>query len=574
MNIIEFLDAVDDKQKIFIGDSSILSFTNSGGDLFCIPSEDIRKFFAYFYNNYEDLYKVWSDSPERKDSIKIYEEKSFRKLYLAVEDIEELRSVSTLGKSQTKSLTQLLSKLICYFSNLDYSSCSKNTLFEKKFLKLAVLNWGDFYGRTKISDSTTKESIRTAFKNWLIENGSSEKTASSYAQTTLSKADEILVNYQPETVSILLMTSQQIDKADDWLDSQPEWKKANMKGNGMYASGLSKFKQFKEGFKPPSEITAQLPKPFLLLAGISGTGKSRFVREQAKLHNKNMANFCLVAVRPDWHEPSDLLGYVSRLSGTASYVATDVLRFMVAAWKSLIDDGLQLSGSQGQTLIGTTGDQLDAVVPYWLCLDEMNLAPVEQYFADYLAMIETRNWEQEGDTYNYRCDALLKASVLSELNQEGQENLASNLGLGNIEQGGADHELWQHFLDHGIAIPPNLIVAGTVNMDETTHGFSRKVIDRAMSFDFGEFFPNKFDDFYNDGISHVPLSFPRHSSGRLAVPEAQAQPSIEVLQAVNSVLKGSSFELAFRALNELLLAVHCHGAPTQGARLQAVWDDF
>ncbi|MFC3333481.1 hypothetical protein ACFOEM_13740 [Paenalcaligenes hominis] len=51
-----------------------------------------------------------------------------------------------------------------------------------------------------------------------------------------------------------------------------------------------------------------------------------------------------------------------------------------------------------------------------------------------------------------------------------------------------DKDIWDLFLQEGIGIPFNLIVAGTVNMDETTHGFSRKVIDRALSFDFGDFF--------------------------------------------------------------------------------------
>ena len=317
-----------------------------------------------------------------------------------------------------------------------------------------------------------------------------------------------------------------------------------------------------------------LSKPFLLLSGISGTGKSRFIREQARQHNLNMANFCLIAVRPDWHEPSDLLGYVSRLSGAANYVPTDVLRFMVAAWKALHDQGLRLSGSNNLTRLNGASDQLDAVAPYWLCLDEMNLAPVEQYFADYLSLIETREWQHDGEYFTYRCDAMLKAGVLDELNTAAQRELASALGLGGTAPGEADHALWQHFLAHGMAIPPNLIVAGTVNMDETTHGFSRKVIDRAMSFDFGEFFPNVFDDFYKSETSHVTLTFPRHASGRQAISKDEAQPSIVFLQAVNGVLEGSPFELAYRALNELLLAVYCHGSPLPGPELQAVWDDF
>src|SRR5690554_1028896 len=305
----------------------------------------------------------------------------------------------------------------------------------------------------------------------------------------------------------------------------------------------------------------KLSKPFLLLAGISGTGKSRFVRQQAR---PDQSNYQLVAVRPDWHEPSDLLGYISRLSGTAEYVSTPLLGFIVRAWQELLDNGCTLDGER---LTGTR-EQLDAVLPYWLCLDEMNLAPVEQYFADYLALIETREWYwPDADSFEYSCNPLLVADTLKELGEEAQQNLAVKLGLE------AESELWQHFIEHGIAIPPNLIVAGTVNMDETTHGFSRKVIDRAMTFDFGEFFPNELDDYYAGSINQVSLTFPRYSSGRDALPETDAQASIQFLQAINAVLKSTPFELAYRALNELLLAVHSH-APDNNADLQAVWDDF
>ena len=81
-------------------------------------------------------------------------------------------------------------------------------------------------------------------------------------------------------------------------------------------------------------------KPFLILAGISGTGKTRFVRQQAELTGKN--NYCLVSVRPDWHEPSDLLGYISHLGSKPKYITTDVLRFIVQAWKHIADSGFDL----------------------------------------------------------------------------------------------------------------------------------------------------------------------------------------------------------------------------------------
>ena len=145
-------------------------------------------------------------------------------------------------------------------------------------------------------------------------------------------------------------------------------------------------------------------KPFLLLAGISGTGKTRFVREQAKTSQQFAETYCLTSVRPDWHEPSDLLGYISRLNGAAEYITTDVLQFIAKAWRAIADSdltvGMQESEDQGKRLVvAGERDALDEVLPYWLCLDEMNLAPVEQYFADYLSVLETREWRWTGDSF-------------------------------------------------------------------------------------------------------------------------------------------------------------------------------
>ena len=327
-------------------------------------------------------------------------------------------------------------------------------------------------------------------------------------------------------------------------------------------------------FKEVNNTTA-LSKPFLLLAGISGTGKTRFVREQAKEwltdSKSEMKNYCLAPVRPDWHEPSDLLGYVSRIGSEGPrYIATDFLKFMVQAWLEAAED------------IG--GDNIllkpvDNITPFWLCLDEMNLAPVEQYFADYLSIIETRKWEDG----TYTCDAILGSTIIKGLSEKndkrGLDTLRADLFPKKNDEilTPLEESLWSHFQEHGISLPPNLIVAGTVNMDETTHGFSRKVIDRAMTIDFGEFFPNDFDVF--SGKVNAPqvktFTFPTESDAMKCegLDPKLAEESIEFLKAVNTVLKGSPFELAYRALNELLLSVAaCKDAKAE--ELQAIWDDF
>lgn len=313
-----------------------------------------------------------------------------------------------------------------------------------------------------------------------------------------------------------------------------------------------------------------LPKPFILLAGISGTGKTRFVKKQAEGWGQR-DNYCLVPVRPDWHEPSDLLGYISRINGT-QYIATDFLKFIIKAWEN--------------TVLSITEDiitykDISEILPYWLCLDEMNLAPVEQYFADYLSILESREWD--GDAYS--CNPILNKSLLESLKNSTTGNNENSLEMfwNDIFKDitcDFKEDLCKYFLNHGISIPPNLIVAGTVNMDETTHGFSRKVIDRAITIDFQEFFPNDFDLFFSGQQEPKLLSFSnvtQLNKSQLDTIDADKDGvnsrSVIFLQKINNILKDTPFQLAYRALNEFLLSVYCF-RPTEDFELEAIWDDF
>ena len=155
-------------------------------------------------------------------------------------------------------------------------------------------------------------------------------------------------------------------------------------------------------------LTAIKTKPFILLAGISGTGKSRLVRTLAykTCANKNLqseikkpGNFELIPVRPNWHDSSELMGYVSRINGE-KYITTSFLQFISKAWKHLD-------------------------TPFFLCLDEMNLAPVEQYFAEYLSIVETRQLKENKITTDY----LLSKSSFE--NPTLYNQILKDLGLDN-----------------------------------------------------------------------------------------------------------------------------------------------
>ena len=274
-------------------------------------------------------------------------------------------------------------------------------------------------------------------------------------------------------------------------------------------------------------ITAIKSKPFLLLAGISGTGKSRIVRELARAcweedtdeyKTQKPKNFQMVQVKPNWHDSSDLIGYVSRVSGKAEFVAGEFLKFVAKAWE-------------------------DTETPYFLCLDEMNLAPVEQYFAEYLSVIESRKSHGDG--------IVTTDPILEKADEEWYFNLTASLT--------SDEDIRKQFNEEGICIPQNLIVVGTVNMDETTFSFSRKVLDRAMTIEM------------NEVDLHGGLTKRHESIGKLSNAElvGSAVEGVDVyndytdvcdialgyLQKVNDVLECTPFKVAYRTRNEFLLYV-------------------
>lgn len=316
------------------------------------------------------------------------------------------------------------------------------------------------------------------------------------------------------------------------------------------------------------------PKPFLILAGPSGTGKSRWVRQQAFLtwagSEKPVppANYLLVPVKPNWHDSSELLGYVTRLGlaegRKARYVVTEFVKFIVRAWRAPHS-------------------------PHWLCLDEMNLAPVEQYFAEYLSVIETRRLDRETGTV--ATDPIVSAAafvdLLGEDGADSQEwsDFCRDVGLGADP---ADKDLAARFRIHGISLPQNLIVVGTVNMDETTHSFSRKVLDRAFVWempigDLDEGWdPLKYPEVTPP--EWVPLLATGGNEAREMLQEGDALPEawlettdttkavVSWLKRVNGVLEGTPFQVSYRVRDELLLLALARGVTTVEA-LQQTLDD-
>lgn len=292
-----------------------------------------------------------------------------------------------------------------------------------------------------------------------------------------------------------------------------------------------------------SYLTAMRTKPFLLLAGISGTGKSRIVKQMAfescpdipALRSDKTApgNYELIEVKPNWHDSSELLGYESEIGGP-HYVVTPFVRFLVKAMRY-------------------------PNVPFFVCMDEMNLAPVEQYFAEFLSVLESRKLLSDGTITS---EPLIKADIFSKY----ADQLHRDLDITDTETYKA---VYDRLKNDGLRLPSNLIVVGTVNMDETTHQFSRKVIDRAMTIEmniedaetpFKNFFEGGDALHYYDNPQPKELFLPKvvQASEALSILDAEDASYLKenvpgLLHSLNSALNGTPFKIAYRVQNELIL---------------------
>ena len=206
-------------------------------------------------------------------------------------------------------------------------------------------------------------------------------------------------------------------------------------------------------------VMALAAKNFVILTGPSGTGKSRSALrlaesiQHAYADKVSGAMFELVTVGPDWTSPKRLLGYRTPFGKllhlddggetNESYEITNIVRLLLRASHPEV-----------------------AEVPHFLIFDEMNLSHVERYFAPFLSLMEAANVldEKAGVTLIDEQDVALIADLLK---FEDSESAEARAAQALIVDG------------RSFTIPSNLFFVGTVNVDETTHMFSPKVLDRA-----------------------------------------------------------------------------------------------
>ena len=217
------------------------------------------------------------------------------------------------------------------------------------------------------------------------------------------------------------------------------------------------------------------------------------------------SNYLLLQVKPNWHDSTELLGFRNAMDGNR-YQKTALIEFLFRAYH--FKD-----------------------TPFFLCLDEMNLAPVEQYFAEFLSAMESTEPVPLNDI------------------TEKEDNLVT-LGC-----------KWPDALDalkaNGLHIPNNLFIVGTVNMDETTNQFSRKVLDRAFTIEMTDVdfksFGKVSEPGYGDTIEEDKIQALLNGEKTVAKLDPEDIADGAPLLKVQEALASTPFAIAYRFANEYTL---------------------
>ncbi len=226
----------------------------------------------------------------------------------------------------------------------------------------------------------------------------------------------------------------------------------------------------------------------------------RFTVPATREREEVLRNSEVVAVRPDWTDHRGLLGYLNPI--TQSYVVTPFLELLLRAR----EDESQAEKEER------------AAHPFFAILDEMNLARVEHYFADFLSCLES------GEPLHFHDDQ-------------------------TIEEGGTEEGVP---IPRRLKIPGNLFFTGTVNVDESTYMFSPKVLDRAFTVEL-----NEVD---LDALGSGKLAAPATDLALPGLPEeliAPNPPGAGDWQAFAELLDGSLAEVV-RELHARLTETHRH----------------
>src|SRR6266702_5143548 len=231
-------------------------------------------------------------------------------------------------------------------------------------------------------------------------------------------------------------------------------------------------------------------RPFVILAGLSGTGKSKLSQLYAESigHTVQNKRYLRLAVRPNWNDDRYLLGYLNSITG--EYVTEPAVDFIIKAEEDR--------------------DNL-----YFFCLDEMNLAHVEYYFSQFLSALEEDN---PADRW------------IPLMSERAQASLSIHT-------------------PNRVLVPPNLLFTGTINVDETTQPLSDKVIDRANTI---EFFAVELDKIPERKPIPDPITISAAAWHSYITCETDAAYRTQIIE-IGKILNKADLGLGYRILRDIVL---------------------
>lgn len=242
----------------------------------------------------------------------------------------------------------------------------------------------------------------------------------------------------------------------------------------MIAAGLQYHERVLYQFHTSLKVAEM--SPLVVLAGISGTGKSELPRRYAEGMGMHVLT---LPVQPRWDSPQDMFGFFNYLENR--YRATELARALVQMDRFVDERKAEWNFPQ-EWREHSLRDRMLIVL-----LDEMNLARVEYYFSEFLSRLETRRGIDRSNP-----DQRRKAEIMLEV------------GMQTIKKDGGKLEVQQQ-PTLPIFVDKNVLFVGTMNEDETTQTLSDKVVDRANVLRFGR--PSSLKSKANDQTSEGLKSF-------------------------------------------------------------------
>lgn len=321
-------------------------------------------------------------------------------------EIESLKSEKTTLERQCKELGEKINTMNSELAKLEGMLAARRAELERQQTEVTIL-------RDEVSElqGMAAEARRILSEREAVRNNEKEKWGSLETPIIEDKA---------------IRDASKIGDEREWLDSLNK----NLAADGFVFDPRA-IRAFHTGLKCAEQV------PLVVLAGISGTGKSLL----PELYSAALGmNFLSVPVQPRWDSPQDLFGFYNYMEGR--YKATELARLL---WQFDIYYGPAKEKYK---------DKEGSLPLNMVLLDEMNLARVEYYFSDMLSKLEIRNGLDSSKDLQRA-----KAEIELECNASDKP---------------------RHMF-----VSTNTLFVGTMNEDESTQMLSDKVIDRANVLRFG-----------------------------------------------------------------------------------------